>query len=201
MGKRNNKQDEIYNFIKQQISIKGYPPSVREICSAVNLSSTSTVHGHLKKLEQRGLIRRDKDKTRAIEIINNTETKNEMLEVPIVGKIAAGQPILATENIEGFFAIPTQYVHHNSDLFILKVSGVSMIDAGILDGDLAIIEKCNSAENGEIVAALIESEATLKTFYKEKDHVRLQPENPTLNPIIVEDCQVLGKLVGIYRQY
>ena len=201
MAKRTNKQDEIYEFIKKQISDKGYPPSVREICSAVNLSSTSTVHGHLQKLEKRGLIRRDKDKTRAIELVARDKTMKEMLEVPVVGRIAAGAPILATENIESFFSIPSDYISHKNELFMLKISCVSMIEVGILDGDLAIIEKCNSAENGEIVAALIENEATLKTFYKEKDFVRLQPENSSLKPIIVKNCEILGKLVGIYRKY
>jgi len=197
---RIEKQNEIYNFIKLQIKEKGYPPSVREICSAVGLSSTSSVHFHLKKLEKEGLIKRDSSKTRAIEIVDPT-SKKEVINVPIVGTITAGNPILAIENIEDVFPLPIDYVKNTKDLFMLKVSGESMIEAGILDGDLAIIEKTDSANNGDIVVALIDNEATLKRFFKESSYIRLQPENKSMEPIILEDCKILGRLVGIYRKY
>lgn len=196
-----DKQTEIYEFLKLYTENKGYPPSVREICEAVSLKSTSTVHGHLKRLEKKGLIKRDSTKPRALEIIDFNSPKKEMVNIPIVGRITAGAPILATENIEDTFPIPLDFVKHNRELFILRVSGVSMINKGIHDGDLAIIEQCESAKNGEIVVALIGNDATIKTFYKEKDHIRLQPENDTMDPIIVPDCSILGKLVGLYRQY
>lgn len=196
-----DKQLEIYEFLKIYTENKGYPPSVREICEAVNLRSTSTVHGHLKKLEKKGLIKRDPTKPRALEIIEMSNSKKEMLNIPIIGKVTAGAPILATENIEDTFPIPIEYIKHNDELFMLKVTGDSMINAGINDGDYAIIEKAPTAENGDIVVALIENEATIKTFYKEKDHIRLQPENDTLSPIVVEDCSILGKLVGLFRAY
>ncbi len=199
-GKR-NKQVEIYEFMKNYVLDKGYPPSVREICEAVGLRSTSTVHGHLERLEKKGLIRRDPTKPRAIELIKDSVTKREIIDIPVVGKVTAGQPILAVENIEDTFSIPLNYVRSNKDLFMLNISGESMIEAGILDGDLAIIEKVETAENGEIVVALIDNEATLKRFFKEKDHIRLQPENSSMEPIIVNDCQIIGKLVGIYRVY
>lgn len=195
------KQSEIYEFLKVFTENKGYPPSVREICEAVNLRSTSTVHGHLKKLESKGLIKRDPTKPRALEIVGINSNRKEMLNVPIVGKITAGEPILATENIEDTFPIPIDYIKHNNEVFMLKVTGNSMINAGINDGDYAIIEKCQTAINGEIVVALIENEATIKTFYKEKNHIRLQPENNALDPIIVDDCLILGKLVGLFRAY
>lgn len=198
---KSTKQVEIYEFIKDQIKQKGYPPSVREICAAVGLKSTSTVHGHLERLEKKGLIKRDPTKPRTIEVVENSLNRKEMINVPIIGTITAGLPILAVENIEDTFPLPVNYIKSNKELFILKVRGESMIEAGILDGDLSIIEKANSAQNGDIVVALIDNEATLKTFYKEKDHIRLQPENKTMSPIIVPECQVIGKLVGIYRQY
>ncbi|MGO5067305.1 transcriptional repressor LexA [Clostridium sporogenes] len=197
---RIDKQNEVYNFIKLQIKEKGYPPSVREICKAVGLSSTSSVHFHLKRLEKEGLIKRDSSKTRAIEIVDPT-SKKEVINVPIVGTITAGNPILAIENIEDVFPLPIDYVKNTKDLFMLKVSGESMIEAGILDGDLAIIEKTDSANNGDIVVALIDNEATLKRFFKESSYIRLQPENKSMKPIILEDCKVLGILVGIYRKY
>ena len=168
-----DKQLEIYEFLKIYTENKGYPPSVREICEAVNLRSTSTVHGHLKRLEKKGLIKRDPTKPRALEIIEMSNNKKEMLNIPIIGKVTAGAPILATENIEDTFPIPIDYVKHNDELFILRVTGNSMIKAGINDGDYAIIEKAQTAQNGEIIVALIENEATIKTFYKEKDHIRL----------------------------
>ncbi|NFB08027.1 transcriptional repressor LexA [Clostridium botulinum] len=196
---RIDKQNEVYNFIKLQIKEKGYPPSVREICKAVGLSSTSSVHFHLKRLEKEGLIKRDSSKTRAIEIVDPT-SKKEVINVPIVGTITAGNPILAIENIEDVFPLPIDYVKNTKDLFMLKVSGESMIEAGILDGDLAIIEKTDSANNGDIVVALIDNEATLKRFFKESSYIRLQPENKSMKPIILENCKVLGRLVGIYRK-
>jgi repressor LexA len=197
----NNRQLQIYEFIKSQIREKGYPPSVREICAAVGLKSTSTVHNHLAKLEKRGLIKRDGIKSRTIEIIENSTPKKEMIYIPIIGEIAAGMPILATENVEDFFPVPVDYIKNNKKLFILKVRGESMIDAGIFNGDFSILEQTNSAENGDIVAALIENEATLKRFFKEKDSIRLQPENKNMSPIIVDDCKIIGRLVAIYRKY
>lgn len=199
---KHSKQMEIYEFIKEQLKEKGYPPSVREICSAVGLRSTSTVHGHLERLEKKGLIRRDPTKPRAIEIMENNIYKKELLNIPVVGTVTAGMPILAVENIEDNFLIPIEYVKASSnELFILTIKGESMIDAGIFDGDLAIIEKSSAAENGDIVVALIDNEATIKRFYKEKDYIRLQPENKTMDPILVKDCQIIGKIVGLYRQY
>ena len=196
------KQMEIYNFLKAYIEDKAYPPSVREICTAVSLKSTSTVHAHLKTLEKKGYIHRESTKTRALEIIEFTERKKELLEIPIVGNVTAGEPILAVENIEDTFQIPINYIKNsNKELFILKVSGNSMIEAGIHDGDLAIIEKTNVAENNDIVVALIDNEATIKRFFKEDNYYRLQPENSTMDPIIVTECSILGKLVGLYREY
>jgi len=194
-----DKQLEIYEFLKSYTENKGYPPAVREICEAVGLRSTSTVHGHLKRLEKKGFIKRDPTKPRALEIIDSH--KKELLNIPLVGRVTAGEPILATENIEDIFPIPIDYIKHNEELFMLKVSGDSMIKAGINDGDFAIIEKVQTANNGDIVVALIENDATIKTFYKEKDYIRLQPENDTLDPIIVKDCTILGRLVGIFRAY
>ncbi|VYU22736.1 transcriptional repressor LexA [Clostridium paraputrificum] len=196
-----DKQKEIYEFLKTYTENKGYPPSVREICEAVSLKSTSTVHGHLKRLEKKGLIKRDPTKPRALEIVELNSTKREMLNIPIVGKVTAGLPILATENIEDTFSLPLDFIKHDRELFMLKVTGDSMINAGIREGDLAIIEQTNAALNGEIVVALIENEATIKRFFKEKDSIRLQPENDSMAPIIVEDCSILGKLVGLFRQY
>ena len=196
-----DKQSQIYEFLKVYTENKGYPPSVREICEAVSLKSTSTVHGHLKRLEKKGLIKRDPTKPRALEIVEFMQPKREMISIPIIGNITAGTPILATENIEDTFTLPLNFVKHDNELFILKVNGNSMIKAGINEGDLAIIEKRTSANNGDIVVALIEEEATIKRFYLEKDHIRLQPENDSMEPNIVENCSILGKLVGIYRDY
>lgn len=204
MAEHNEKQKEVYNFLLEFTKSNGYPPSVREICSAVSLRSTSTVHGHLKRLEKKGLIYRDPTKPRAIvinEISYNNNSDSKILKIPIVGNITAGMPILATENIEGSFEISLNFIKHNNNLFALRVQGQSMINAGINDGDLAIIEQCNFAENGKIVVALINDEATLKTFYKEKDHIRLQPENSSMDPIIVKNCSILGLLVGIFRTF
>lgn len=198
---KSGKQSEIYEFIKNQVNTKGYPPSVREICEAVNLSSTSTVHGHLTRLEKKGLIRRDPTKPRAIELLQEPHNKKEMINIPIIGKVTAGIPILAQESIEDYLTIPLDFVNSTNELFILKVQGDSMIEAGIHDKDLAIIEKTSIASNGDTVVALIENEATIKTFFKEDGHIRLQPENSTMEPIIVDDCKILGKLSGIYRKY
>ena len=200
MSELKDKQLLIYEFLKDFTSQKGYPPTVREICKAVGLKSTSSVHGHLKQLEKEGLIKRDPTKPRALEIVDSV-IKKEMINVPIIGKVTAGLPILANENIEDSFPLPLDYVKHNNDLFMLKVSGSIMIKAGILDGDLAIIEKTQTASNGDKIVALIENEATLKTFYRENDHIRLQPENDEMEPIIVDNCSILGKLIGIYRTY
>lgn len=199
---KSKKQAEIYEFIKNRVNEKGYPPSVREICEAVNLSSTSTVHGHLTRLEKKGLIRRDPTKPRAIELLQEPHINKEMINIPIVGKVTAGIPILAQESIEDYLTLPLEFVNsNNKELFILRVQGDSMIEAGIHSGDLAIIEQTSTAQNGEIVVALIDNSATIKTFYKEGDHIKLQPENSTMSPIIVDDCKILGKLSGIYRKY
>lgn len=199
--KKIDMQTEIYEFIKSEVINKGYPPSVREICAKVGLSSTSTVHGHLARMEKKGLIKRDPTKPRAIEILGDEGVKKELVNIPIIGKVTAGKPILAFENIEDYFTMPLEFTKNKNDLFILKISGESMIDAGIHDGDFAIIEKANSAKNGDIVVALIDDEATIKRFYREKDHIRLQPENSTMDPIIVPNCNIIGELVGIYRRY
>ncbi|RXM79463.1 repressor LexA [Clostridium tetani] len=198
---RQNKQEAIYEFIKEQLREKGYPPSVREICNAVELRSTSTVHGHLKRLEEKGVIRRDPTKPRAIEVLEHSIMKKEMVDIPVVGTVTAGKPILAVENIEDTFALPMNYVRNKKQLFALKIKGDSMIDTGILDGDLAIVEKNNSVLNGEIVVALLGDRATVKRFFKEKDYIRLQPENETMEPIIVKQCEIIGKVVGVYRKY
>ena len=200
MSELNDKQLLIYEFLKDFTSEKGYPPTVREICKAVGLKSTSSVHGHLKHLEKEGLIKRDPTKPRVLEIVDSV-VKKEMINVPIIGRVTAGLPILANENIEDSFPLPLDYVKHNNDLFMLKISGSSMIKAGILDGDFAIIERTQTASNGDKIVALIENEATLKTFYRENDHIRLQPENDEMEPIIVDNCSILGKLIGIYRTY
>lgn len=201
MSEGKKKQTEIYEYLLAYTESKGYPPSVREICEAVSLKSTSTVHGHLKRLEKKGLIKRDPTKPRALEIMELAEGKKEMVNIPIIGKVTAGLPILAVENIEDTFPLPIDYIKHDRELFMLKVSGESMINIGVRDGDYAIIESASTAINGDVVVALIENEATIKRFFKEKDHIRLQPENDTMDPIIVDDCKILGKLVGLYRKY
>ncbi len=201
-GKITAKQKEILEFIKNEIINKGYPPSVREICEAVNLRSTSSVFSHLNTLEKNGYIRRDPTKPRAIEILddNFNLTRTEMTNIPVIGTVAAGQPLLAVSNIEAYFPIPAEYVP-NKESFMLRVKGESMINAGILDGDTIMVERCSTAENGDMVVALVDDSATVKTFYKEKDHIRLQPENDTMDPIIVPDCQILGKVFGVLRLY
>jgi repressor LexA len=201
-GKISKKQTEILEFIKEQILEKGYPPAVREICEAVNLKSTSSVHAHLETLEKNGYIRRDPTKPRAIEICDDSFqlVRNEMASIPIVGTVAAGQPILANENIEGYFPLPVDMVP-NAESFVLKVKGDSMINAGIFSGDQIFVERTNVAHNGDTVVALIDDSATVKTFYKENGHIRLQPENDTMEPIIVNDCEILGKVYGVFRLY
>lgn len=195
-----DKQQAVLNFLKKETLTKGYPPSVREICEAVGLKSTSTVHGHLERLEKKGLIRRDPTKPRAIEIVDDDFqlARREMVNVPILGKVAAGSPILAVENIEDYFPIPVNYAP-NTDAFMLRVKGDSMINVGIYEGDLILIQQQKTARNGEIVVALVEDSATVKTFYKEADHFRLQPENNFMEPIILDNVEILGKVVGLYR--
>ena len=214
MGNRaetTRKEKAILKFIEEQVKANGYPPSVREIGKAIGLSSTATVHGYLAKLEKQGFIKKEDKKGRTLKVIKGTDgrpvqeanknfyTQKEMVEVPVIGKITAGQPILAVENVTDTFPIPIDFVG-NCDSFMLTVRGESMIEAGILDGDYILVKKQNSANNGEIVVALIEDEATVKTFYKEKDHIRLQPENHTMDPIIVPNCQILGKVAGVFRK-
>ena len=199
-GKISSKQAEILEYIKEQILKKGYPPAVREICEAVHLSSTSSVHSHLETLEKNGYIRRDPTKPRAIEICDDSfqMVRKEMTSIPMIGTVAAGQPILATENIEGYFPLPVEFAP-NAESFILKVKGESMINVGIFDGDQIFVEKCNTARNGDTVVALVDDSATVKTFYKEDGHIRLQPENDSMDPIIVENCEILGKVFGVFR--
>lgn len=202
MNELSAKQKQILEYMKEEVREKGYPPSVREICEAVGLKSTSTVHGHLARLEKKGLIRRDPTKPRAIEILDEdcALPEKELVQVPIIGNITAGSPILAVENIEDTFPIPLEYVH-NDKVFMLKVRGESMIGAGIFDKDLILVRQQNTANNGDIVVALIEDYATVKTFYKEKDFVRLQPENPAMTPIMVRDVTILGKVIGLFRKF
>ena len=201
-GKITPKQQEILDYIKDEILKKGYPPTVREICETVNLKSTSSVHSHLETLEKNGYIRRDPTMPRAIEICDDSfqMVRTEMVSIPIIGNVAAGQPILAEENIQDYFPIPADKVP-KGESYILNVRGDSMINAGILNGDKVLVNSCNTAHNGEIIVALIDDSATVKTFYKEKDHIRLQPENDTMEPIIVDDCQILGRVFGILRFY
>lgn len=201
-GKITGKQMEILEYIKEQILERGYPPAVREICDAVHLKSTSSVHSHLETLEKNGYIRRDPTKPRAIEICDDSFqlVRHEMASVPIIGTVAAGQPILAQENIEGYFPIPVEMLP-NAETFILKVKGDSMINAGIFSGDQIFVERCDTARNGDTVVALVDDSATVKTFYKENGHIRLQPENDEMDPIIVNDCQILGKVFGVFRLY
>lgn len=220
-AKRNTKelslrQKQILRYITKQIQNNGYAPSVREIGKAVGLSSTATVHSHLQKLEKLGYIKKENQKGRTLRILKKEDdlyepkrlqrepskafyNKKEMVDVPVVGKITAGSPILAVQNITDTFPIPLDFVG-NSQSFMLVVSGESMIEAGILDGDYILVRRQNVAENGEIIVALIDDEATVKTFYKEKDHIRLQPENSTMDPIIVPDCKILGKVIGVFRK-
>jgi len=196
------RQRQILQFIKDEIRTKGYPPSVREIGEAIGLSSSSTVHGHMTRLEEKGYIRRDPTKPRAIEVLDGSTTQlQRTIAVPVVGRVTAGQPILAQESIEDHFPLPADFVRADeADLFFLTIQGDSMVEAGILDGDLVLVQRQQHAINGDIVVALIEDEATVKRFFKEQDHIRLQPENRFMDPIIVPDCQVLGKVVGLVRR-
>lgn len=201
-----NKQMEILQYMKSQINLKGYPPSVREICEAVGLRSTSTVHGHLSKLEDKGYIRRDATKPRAIEILlddsNDNFTHNkEMVNIPIIGKVTAGLPILAVENIEDTFPVPLEFIGNvNDKLFMLTIQGDSMIEAGIMNKDLVIVKQQSIAKNGDIVVALLDNEATVKRFFLEADHIRLQPENSSMEPIRVREATILGKVIGVFRK-
>lgn len=199
-GKISKKQQEILEYIKEQILQRGFPPAVREICEAVNLKSTSSVHSHLETLEKNGYIRRDPTKPRAIEILDDdfALVRREMVNVPIIGQVAAGQPILAQENIEDYFPIPVERMP-NKQTFILKVKGESMINAGILDGDYVLVQEENTAVNGEMVVAMIDDGATVKTFYREEGVIRLQPENDYMDPIIAENVVILGKVIGVMR--
>lgn len=199
------RQAAILDYIIEEIQLKGYPPSVREIGEAIGLKSPSTVHSHLATLEQKGYIRRDKSKPRAIEVMMAESTSplslKEMVEIPILGEISAGQPIFADENREDTFPMPLSFVQSNLDLFMLRISGDSMIEAGILDGDLVIVERTPRVNDGEIAAALLGDEATVKTFYREKGHIRLQPENKFYEPIIVENVEILGRVIGLFRRF
>lgn len=207
----NKREKAILKFIEKQIMTQGYPPSVREIGKAVGLRSTATVHGYLAKLDEKGYIKKQDKKGRTLRLLKGgsgeekkTSSKDfyiqkELVEVPIIGRITAGEPILAVENVTDTFPIPIDFVG-NSESFMLTVRGESMIEAGILDGDYILVKRQNTAENGEIVVALIGEEATVKTFYKEKDHIRLQPENSTMDPIIVPTCEILGKVAGVFRK-
>ena len=219
MGRRkdpdalNKREKAILKFIEKEVMTNGYPPSVREIGKAVGLKSTATVHGYIAKLEEKGYIKKEQQKGRTLKLLKggavnkNQETieektaysGKELVDVPVIGKITAGEPILAFENVTDTFPIPVDFVG-NSESFMLVVRGESMIEAGILSGDFILVRKQNNAENGEIVVALIEDEATVKTFYKEKDHIRLQPENSTMDPIIVPTCEILGKVIGVFRK-
>ena len=198
-------QVKILTYIKQEISHRGYPPSVREMCKATGLSSTSSVHAHLTTLEKKGYIVKGNNKMRAIEIVDTDNQyadlpKKEIVHLPVLGNVAAGSPILAVENVEDLMPVPVDFIG-NSESYVLKVKGDSMIEAGILSGDFIIVNKQNTANNGDIVVALIDDSATVKTFYKEKDHVRLQPENSTMDPILIKDPYILGVVKGVIRKY
>ena len=207
----NKREKAILKYIEKQIKINGYPPSVREIGKAVGLKSTATVHGYLRALQEKGYIQKEEQKGRTLKLLKGGVLENqqtldkplyngkELVDVPVIGKITAGEPILAVENVTDTFPIPIDFVG-NSESFMLTVRGESMIEAGILNGDYILVKKQNTANNGEIVVALIGEEATVKTFYKEKDHIRLQPENSTMDPIIVPTCEILGKVAGVFRK-
>lgn len=199
-GKITRKQEEILEYIKTQIINRGFPPAVREICEAVHLKSTSSVHSHLESLEKNGYIRRDPAKPRAIEIVDDSFnlTRRELVNVPVIGTVTAGQPMLAVENIDSYFPIPAELMP-NAQTFMLRVKGESMINVGIYDGDRILVQQQNTARNGDKVVALIDDCVTVKTFYKEKDYYRLQPENDTMDPIIVKNLEILGKVIGLFR--
>ena len=201
-GRITPKQQEILDFLKKEILMKGYPPAVREICEAVHLKSTSSVHSHLETLEKNGYIRRDPTKPRAIEIMDDSfnylRTETEIASIPVIGTVAAGQPLLAVENITDYFPFPAKLLP-NKETFILRVKGDSMINMGILDGDYIIVEQTNTAQNGEVIVALVDDSATVKRFYAEDGHFRLQPENDEMDPIIVDHLEILGKVIGLFR--
>ncbi len=203
-GKISPKQQEILEYIKSQILDRGFPPSVREICEAVHLKSTSSVHSHLETLEKNGYIKRDPTKPRTIEILDESfeMVRKEMTSIPIIGQVAAGQPILAEQNVDGYFPLPTDFLPSGtgaSGSFVLRVKGTSMINIGIMDGDYVFVRETSSAKNGDVIVALVDDSATVKTFYKEKNQIRLQPENDTMEPIIVKDCKILGKVFAVFR--
>lgn len=200
LGKISKKQEEILEYIKSELLLKGYPPAVREICEAVNLKSTSSVHSHLETLEKNGYIRRDPTKPRAIEIMDDTFNlaRREVVNVPVIGRVAAGEPIFAEENIENYFPVPMEFMP-NEKTFLLSVRGESMINAGILDGDYVLVKRQLTAENGDMVVALVGDGATVKRFFKEEGVYRLQPENDFMDPIIVESVEILGKVIGVFR--
>ncbi len=197
-----DKQREILDFMKAEITKRGYPPSVREICEAVQLRSTSSVHAQLNTLERKGYIRRDPTKPRAIEILDENfyGSRQETVDIPVIGNVAAGEPIYAEQNISDYFSLNAEFIPSGSNVFMLKVKGESMINVGIFDGDLVLVSEQSTAKNGEIVVALVEDSATVKTFYKENGYFRLQPENDTMEPIIVEEVMILGKVIGLYRR-
>ena len=199
-GKISPKQQEILEYIKSQILERGFPPAVRDICEAVHLKSTSSVHSHLETLEKNGYIRRDPTKPRAIEILDESFnfTRREMVNVPMVGRVAAGEPLLAEQNVENYYPIPMEFMPNNQT-FMLRVKGDSMINIGIFDGDLVLVEQRQTARNGEVIVALVEDGATVKRFFKEEGVFRLQPENDALDPIIVKEVQILGKVIGVFR--
>ena len=201
-GKISEKQREILEYMKKEILQKGYPPSVREICDAVHLKSTSSVHAHLNTLEEAGYIRRDPSKPRAIEILDDefSLSRREMVQIPVIGRVAAGEPILAAEQITDYFPLPAEMAP-DADCFMLHVKGESMINAGIMDGDIVFVKKQETARNGDMVVALIGEDATVKTFYRESDHIRLQPENDSMDPILVRDVTILGKVFGVIRLF
>ena len=204
MEKLTSRQKDVLDFVKSYIVSHGYPPTVREIGQALNISSPATIHAHLKNLEKKGIIRKDNSKNRAIELLVDNEfadNSEKIIDVPLLGKITAGSPIEAIEMPDEYFSLPAYLLPKGKEVFTLKVSGESMINAGILDGDVVIVERKNTARNGEIVVAMNnENEVTLKTFYKEKDHFRLQPENDTMDPIILDNVTILGKAIGLYRK-
>jgi len=217
MSNLKDREQKILNFMKSEIKTKGYPPTVREICTALGIKSTSTVHKDIASLEKQGFLKKDPSKPRALMVVGmeepapvqptqssqvNVEEREDIVDIPIVGRVAAGTPILAEQNVEDTFPVPARYASGSN--FMLRVRGESMINVGIMDGDLILVEQQNTARNGEIVVAMIdgfESEATVKTFYHEGDHVRLQPENDTMSPIIVKDVKVLGKVKGVFRYF
>lgn len=207
MPRKGNREEEILNFIHEQIAKAGYPPSIREICAAVGLNSPSTVHTYIKKLESKGLLEKDGSKTRAIRVVDSSENTqvweempSEVLNVPVIGNVAAGMPILAEENVLDTFPMPMVFAK-NKNVYMLKVKGESMINAGIMDGDYVIVTQEETARNGDMVVALVDDSATVKTFYREDGHFRLQPENDDMEPIIVDELQILGKVSGVFRIY